>query len=69
MNKPFSMAYKEFKDGLTSLINNSNMPPFIIESVLQNYLYEISEVAKNQYQFEKTQFEKSLLEETEKNKE
>lgn len=68
MDKSFSIAYKEFKDGLTNLINNSNMHPFIIESVLQNYLYEISEVAKNQYMNDKMQYEKSLLEKKEEKK-
>ena len=68
MNKPFSMAYREFKDGLANLINNSNMHPFVIESVLQNYLYEISEVAKNQYRAEMNQYEKALLENSEKDK-
>lgn len=68
MNKPFSIAYKEFKDGLANLINNSNMPPFIIESVLQNCLYEISEVVKNQYKIDATQYEKAILENAEKDK-
>jgi len=62
MNKPFSIAYKEFKDELANLINGSNMPPFIIESVLQNYLYEVSEIVKNQYRVDVAQYEKMLLE-------
>lgn len=66
MNKPFSMIYREFKDALTSLINNSNLHPSIIESILQNYLYEISEAAKKQYNIEKTQYENYLLEKEEK---
>lgn len=62
MNKPFSIIYREFKDGLANLINNSNLHPSIIESILQNYLYEISEAAKNQYRIEKAQYEKILSE-------
>lgn len=66
MNKPFSLVYKEFKNELANLINNSGLNPFIIESVLQNYLYEINSVASNQYEADKAQFEKSLLEKDEK---
>lgn len=62
MNKPFSIIYKEFKDELSHLINNSNLHPSIIESILQNYLFEINNVARNQYNAEKAQYEKSLLE-------
>ena len=68
MNKPFSIVYKEFKEGLSNLINNSNIHPSVVESVLQNYLYEISEVAKNQYNIEKMQYEKSLLEKEDEKK-
>lgn len=67
MNKPFSIVYKEFKDGLANLINSSNLHPSVIESVLQNYLYEISNVASNQYKTEKIQYEKILQENDGKN--
>lgn len=62
MDKPFSVICEEFKQELADLINNSGLPPFVIESVLQNYLSEISGIAKKQYQFDKTQYEKSLYE-------
>lgn len=62
MNKPFSLVYKEFKDELSNLINNSGLHPSIIESILQNYLYEVNNAVKNQYNIEKMQYEKSLLE-------
>lgn len=62
MDKPFSIIYEEFKRGLTNLINESGLSPFIVESVLQNYLYEVSNLAKNQYQIDRIRYEKSLLE-------
>lgn len=67
MNKPVSMIYEEFKQELADLINNSNLPVFVIEPILQNYLIEIKEVAKKQYYIDKAQYEKSLLEEAEVN--
>ena len=66
MNKPFSVVFKEFKEELANLINNSGIPPFVVESVLQNYLCEINNIANNQYQIDKMNYEKYLSEEDEK---
>ena len=66
MNKPFSMICEEFKQELANLINNSSLPIYVIELILQNCLNEVDNVAKNQYQIDKTQYEKSLLEEKSK---
>lgn len=63
MNKPFTIIYEDFKQELANLINNSGLPAFIIETVLQNYLNETRAIAIKQYQIDKAQYEKSLLEE------
>lgn len=60
MDKPFSMIYEEFKQKMASIINNSGLPPSVIESVLKNYLSEVNNIAKNQYQIDKEKYEKSL---------
>ena len=62
MNKPFSIICEEFKQELTDLINNSGLPSFIVAPILQNYLYEVNEVVKNQYRADKLQYEKTLSE-------
>lgn len=62
MDKPFSVLYEEFRQGLASLINNSSLPSFVVESVLQNYLNEVHEIAKNQYQVDKARYEKEIEE-------
>lgn len=64
MNKPFSLVYEDFKRELADLINNSALPPFIIEAILQNYLFEINSIVKRQYQSDKAQYEMSLINET-----
>lgn len=61
MNKPFSMLCEEFKQNVVNLINSSGLPPFVVESILKNHLNEVSSVAKNQYQVDKTEYEKLLL--------
>lgn len=62
MNKPFSMMCEEFKQNVVSLINSSGLPPFVIESILKNHLNEVSNIAKNQYQIDKAEYEKILFE-------
>ena len=59
---------EEFKQGIANLINGSSLPPFLVELILQNYLYEISNIAKNQYQLDKAQYEKFLSDSDENNK-
>lgn len=59
MNKPISIIYEEFKQELATLINNSGLPPFMLESILQNYLNEVSVLTKNQYRIDKIQYEKT----------
>lgn len=66
MDKPFSVIYEEFKQSLANVINNAGMPPAIIETVLQNCLYEINTVTKAQYTRDKAQYENSLLEKEKK---
>lgn len=63
MNKPSTIIYEEFKQNLASLINNSGLPAFIIEPVLQSYLNETRAIMQRQYQADKAEYEKSLAEE------
>lgn len=66
MDKPFSLMYEEFKQTLTNVINNSGLPASVMEPVLQNYLYELNSIAKNQYYSDKIRYEQSLKESNEK---
>lgn len=65
MEKPITVIYEEFKNELASLINNSGLPAFVVEPVLQDYLNEIKMIKERQYQIEKAQYEESLKKETE----
>lgn len=67
MNKPFSLVYEDFKQELANIINNCGLPASVIELTLQNFLYEVRDVARNQYKTDKYQYEKSLEENYEKN--
>lgn len=60
VGKPITIVYEDFKQDLADIINNSGLPPFIIESVLYSYLIETRNVAKQQYQFDKNKYTEAL---------
>lgn len=55
MNKPASMVIKEFSDGIEKCINNSGLPPVIIEIVMRSYYLQIKELADSQSEAEKAE--------------
>lgn len=62
MNKPMSLIREEVKKELADTINNSNLPPFIIEPILQDFLREVHVAVVKQYENDKTMYERSLIE-------
>ena len=57
MDKPITIIYEGFRQDLANLINNSGLPAFVIESVLQNYLLETRSAAERQYQSDKIKYD------------
>lgn len=64
-NKPVSMVINEFKINIEKTINESGLPPVIMESILNNYLLQIQAVAKQQTLAEMQEYEASLEEKEE----
>lgn len=60
VKKPITVKYEDFKRELTDLINNSGLPAFIVEPVIQSCLMEVKDVVKKQYEYDKQQYESSL---------
>lgn len=48
IQKPITIARSEFISDITSLINNSGLPPFIIEPILKDMLYDVKLMAQRQ---------------------
>lgn len=63
MDKPITLVYEDFKSDIAELINNSGLPPFVLESVVKDFLAEIHDVAERQYEYDKEQYESSLISE------
>lgn len=50
--KPMSVARAEFINSLMNLINNSELPLFVTESVLKDVYNEVRVVAQKQYEID-----------------
>ena len=60
MNKPITIIREEVKQGIADIINNSGLPAFIIEPIIQEFLIEIKNVAKLQYEHDLEQYNLQL---------
>lgn len=58
--KPMSVARAEFIDSLTDLINNSMLPPFVIEPILKDMYNDIHMVSQRQYEAEVKRYNEEL---------
>lgn len=58
--KPMSIARTEFISSLTDLINNSMLPPFIIEPILKDMYNDIHMVAQRQYEADVKRYNEEL---------
>ena len=65
MNKPITIVYEDFKQNMINIINDSGLPMFMVEPVLQNCLSEVRAVMQRQQEMDKEQYEKSLQENNE----
>ena len=59
MNKPITVKYEEFKQKLADVINDCEMPPFMIEPILNEFLIETHNCARQQYLRDKEIYESS----------
>lgn len=65
MDKPITVARKEFIDKLVELINGSGLPAFILADVLAGCMKEVSELADKQYQADLKAYKESEEKEAE----
>lgn len=54
------MAIREFEEKLEESINNSGLPPVIVEMVLRGYYIQIKEMAKKQADEEEAAFKREV---------
>lgn len=66
MNKPITIVREEVKEQIAAIINNSGLPAFVIEPILQDFLIEVRNVAVRQYEYDKQQYNAFLKSKEEK---
>ena len=59
MNKPITVARQDFAEGLVELINNSELPAFVMTEILKSCMGELAILSQKQYEAEKAEWEKS----------
>lgn len=62
MNKPISMIIEEVKINIVNTVNESGLPPFILESILKDIYFETMNLSKQIAERDKAEYEKSLQE-------
>lgn len=67
IGKPVSMIRMEFISSLTELINNSNLPLFIIEPILKDIYTDVRIASQKQTEEEIKQYQKSIEQNTSDN--
>lgn len=68
MNKPITMIRAEFIQNLVDSINSSELPLFVIESILRDTYLEVKAAAQKQYETDATKYEQSMQEQLRENK-
>lgn len=58
--KPLSVARAEFMDGIVDMVNNANLPMFVVEYILKDVLEEVHSVARKQYEKDKEEYYSSV---------
>lgn len=62
MNKPLILKKKELEENLVKLINESEVPAFIILPIIEKINNQLIDLDKEDYLKTKEEYEKSLME-------
>lgn len=60
VSKPVTVARAEFVSNLTDLINGSELPAFIIEPILKDFLNDVRAIAQRQLEQDTIQYQQML---------
>ena len=66
MNKPANLIIEETKEKIVKVINESGLPPFLLEPILKNLYNQISILKQQELEKSKQEYENSLNQEKEK---
>lgn len=62
MIKPLSVKRQEFIENLVNLVNSADLPPFVMEPIINDVHASVRNLIKEQYKREKELYDKFLAE-------
>lgn len=65
MNKPANLIVEETRENLSKVINESGLPPFLIEPIIRDIYNQISFLKQKELEKSKKDYEESLKKEKE----
>lgn len=63
MNKPANLIVEETRENLSKVINESGLPPFLIEPIIRDIYNQISFLKQKELEKSKKDYQESLKEE------
>lgn len=66
MNKPANLIVEETKENIVKTINESGLPPFLVEPIIKDLYNQVSILKQQELEQSKKQYEDSLKQEKEK---
>ena len=60
ITKPITIVYEEFKNELKDLINNSCLPPFILEPILRDMYNKVKIAEQQQLENDRQRYQEML---------
>lgn len=66
VNKPLSVARRDFMNSLIELVNESGLPPFVLESVVKDIYNEIRILSQKQLEADLKQYNELLSQKVQK---
>lgn len=62
IQKPITIIKQEFTEGLVKYINESSLPPFVIEYILKDIINEVHLASVQQLKFDTERYQKQISE-------
>ena len=59
--KPISILRMEFANSLVRLINDSGLPPYVVEPILKDVAVETGRLIKEQFEKDNAEYQRALI--------
>ena len=66
MNKPANLIMEETKENIVKIINESGLPPFLVEPIIKDLYNQVSILKQQELEKNRQEYENSLKQEEKK---